>query len=271
MKLDNIKNIWDMISPIVLPVLYALIVWIVGTRLIKILQKVLAKTLAKTNMDISVSKFMQSFISLAAKVLLIIAIIGIMGIPTTGILTVIGSLGLTIGLALQGSLSNFAGGILILIAKPFKVGDYIVEDSHKNEGTVVSIDLLYTRLLTIDNKTVIIPNGTLANTSLTNVTAQNIRRLDLNVGISYGSDVKLAKEILAKIIDNNDKVMQNRQKDIFVKSLDADCVLLETRTWVASKDFWNLKWELTEEFKLAFDREGIQIPFRQIDVHMKND
>lgn len=263
-----IKNLWDIASPIVLPILLALIVWIVGSKVIKCFQKFLAKAFARTNMDISVSKFLQSLLVFIAKAVLIIAIIDILGIPTTGIITIIGSLGLTIGLALQGSLSNFAGGVLILLFKPFKVNDYIVEDSHKNEGTVLAIDLLYTKLLTVDNKTVIIPNGTLANSSLTNVTQQAIRRLDIEIGISYKADLLKAKKVLEQVIAGNDKIMHNKDVSVFVKSLDDDCVTLETRVWVLGADYWDTKWKLLEDYKLTFDKEGIEIPFRQVDVHV---
>ena len=269
--LDEFETYWKWLSPIVLPIAKAILVWFIGSKLVKVLQKFLAKAFAKTKMDISVSKFLQSLIVFVVKALLIVAVITILGIPTTGIIAVMGSIGLTLGLALQGSLSNFAGGILILIAKPFKVGDYIVEDAHKNEGTVLAIDLLYTKLLTVDNKTVIIPNGMLANTSLTNVTAQAIRRLDINIGISYSSDMRLAKELLTNVISKDERVLKNKPSDVFVKSLEADCVLLETRVWVSTKDYWTVKWDLTERYKLIFDENGVTIPFTQLDVHIKNN
>lgn len=267
--IDIVYEVGKYVAPILIRIVVAVIVWVVGSKVIKVLQSAISRAFQRASVDVSISKFMQSLISFATKVILVVTIVDILGVPTSSFITILGTLGLTIGLSLQGSLSNFAGGVLLLVFRPFKVGDYIIEDSHKNEGTVLAIDLLYTKLLTGDNRTVIIPNGTLANTSLTNVSAQKIRRMDINIGISYDSDLLAAKNILSDIIDANELVLQNKEKQVFVKSLDADCVLLETRMWVKSEDYWNLRWRLLEEYKMKFTQAGIEIPFRQLDVKIK--
>ena len=180
-------------------IVFALLILFIGRKIIKFLLKWLNRSFEKTNMDISVCKFLDSLIKAIFYAILILILADIVGVPTTSFVAFVGSAGLALGLAWQGSLSNFAGGILILLLKPFKVGDYIIEDSQKNEGVVGTIDLFYTKLYTTDNKVIIIPNGSLANSSLTNVTAQNMRRIDFKVGISYQADIKKAKELLYHI------------------------------------------------------------------------
>jgi small conductance mechanosensitive channel len=166
-------------------------------------------------------------------------------------------------------LSNFAGGVLILVLKPFVVGDYIVEDNKGREGTVKEIQLFYTKLVTADNKTVIIPNGSLANTSLTNVTAQDKRRLDFTVGISYDADLKKAKAILEDLFKKDEAIKKDKEIVVFVDSLGDSAVVLGARGWVASGDYWNTRWRILENVKLALDENGIGIPYQQIDVHVK--
>ena len=179
------------------------------------------------------------------------------------------SCGVAIGLALQGSLSNFAGGVLILLLKPFVVGDYIVEDNKGREGTVKEIQLFYTKLLTVDNKTVIIPNGALANTSITNVTEQDKRRLDFAVGISYDADLKMAKQLIEELIRKDEDVLQNEDVSVFVDTLGDSSVVIGARGWVKKDAYWTAKWRLTENIKLTLDDNGIEIPYNQVVVHVK--
>ena len=174
---------------------------------------------------------------------------------------------LAIGMSLQGSLSNFAGGILILIFKPFKVGDYIIVGT--NEGTVKSIEILYTRLVTIDNKVVMLPNGSLSNSSIVNVGAENTRRIDIQIGIGYSSDIPKAKKLLEQVINSEKGILKDKDILVVVKSLDESCVTLETRAWVNTADYWNVRFNLLERYKNIFDENGIEIPFNQLDVHMK--
>ena len=191
------------------------------------------------------------------------------GFDATSVVALMGSAGVTIGLALQGSLSNLAGGILILILKPFRVGDYIVEDSNGNEGTVKEIGIFFTKLQTGDHKIVILPNGTLANNSITNYSEAHLRRVDVTVGISYDADIKKAKDILWRIINEDTDVKQDDTKKVFVDSLGASEVVLGLRVYCENAKYWELKWRLLETIKLAFDKEGIEIPYQQISVHMK--
>ena len=178
---------------------------------------------------------------------------------------------MAIGLALQGSLSNFAGGVLILLLKPFVVGDYIIEDSQKNEGTVKEIQIFYTKLSTVDNKTIVIPNGTLANTSLTNVTAKDVRRLDLSIDISYEADLRKAKEIIEGLLKEDDSILKEEEILVFVDQLGASSVVIGTRAWVKTDEYWPTRWRLLEEIKLALDENHIEIPYQQITLHMKEN
>ena len=250
-------------------VILALIVWYAGKQLVKLIMKLIRKALERSNLDVGVVKFVLSFARAACYVVLAITVIDILGFQTSSFIAILGSAGLAFGLALQGSLSNFAGGILLLIFKPFVIGNYIITD--KNEGKVVAVDLLYTKLLTVDNKTVMIPNGTLANTNITNVSSQQRRRLDIEVGISYNSDLKLAKELLYTILRSNDKIIQDDELVVVVKNLGDSCVLLETRAWLATEDYWNVRFDLLEQYKESFDAHGIEIPYNQLDVHIRRE
>ena len=247
-------------------ILIALIILIVGSRIIKWVVKLIDRSLKKSAMEPMVAKFLVSFIKIGLNALLIVSIIGILGIPTSSVIAAISAAGLAIGLALQGSLSNFAGGVLILIFKPFDIGDFIKEDTNGNEGTVVGIDLFYTKLKTPDNKRVVVPNGILANSSLTNYTSQNMRRVDITVGISYDSDIKLAKSILLDIINADERVMKDQDINVFVSELADSEVTLGTRFWVATDDYWKTKWDMLELYKEQLEGNGIDIPFNQLCV-----
>lgn len=249
-------------------ILIALIVLFIGRKLVKWVTRFISKSLEKTHVEPTVAKFAQSIVKFALHIILVIVIIGILGIPATSFIAVLSTAGLTLGLALQGSLSNFAGGVLILLFKPFKIGDYVKEDSHGNEGTVIGIDLFYTKLLTIDNRTVIVPNGMLANSSMINNTAQKKRRLVINVGISYSDDIKLAKETLEAIIMAEENVLKDEDINVYVDCLDASQVTIGTRMWVPTAEYANTKWSLTEKFKYALDEKGIEIPFNQLTVNI---
>ncbi|MDD6571264.1 MAG: mechanosensitive ion channel [Thermoflexaceae bacterium] len=252
---------------IVKKLIIVLLIWVIGKKLIKILLNIISKTFARTGMDLSLSKFLMSLIKFSLYAVLAVMIIGALGIETTSLITLIGSLGLTVGLSLQGSLSNFAGGVLILLFKPFKVGDYIVACGC--EGTVQVIDLLYTKLYTVDNKMVTIPNGTLANSNITNVAAQPERRVDVSIDVSYDTDLKKAKTILENTIRANEMVLKDHDITIFVDVLGASGITLTTRCWVKSENYWTVLWDLREKFKEAMDENKISIPFPQMDVHMK--
>lgn len=250
-------------------ILLAVITLMVGIWITKLLRKIVKKSLQKAKADVGVVQFVDSFIKIALYVVLGFTIAGSFGVDAASIVAVVGSAGVAVGLALQGSLSNIAGGVLILLLKPFKVGDYIREDSKGNEGTVTEIQMFYTKLLTFDGKTVVLPNGTLANTSLVNFTEANFRRSDITVGISYDSDLKKAKELLTDLVNNNKLVLQDKDKVIVVEALSDSCVTMAVKCHVKTENYWTLRGELLEDIKLTFDKEGIVIPFPQLDIHTK--
>ena len=252
-------------------ILIAILILFVASKLLKWVIKLIGNSFKKTKMDPMVAKFVLSLIKFILYFVVAITVISVLGIPTTSLIAALGTVGLTIGLALQGSLSNFAGGVLILLFKPFKIGDYIKEDVHGNEGTVVGIDLFYTKVLTVDNKTIVVPNGSLANTSLTNYTAQEKRRVDITVGISYDSDIKLAKDIIQQVLDGQDKILKDEGTSVYVDSLGDSSIVIGTRAWVKTEDYWTVRWALLEEYKAALDENGISIPYNQLEVTVKSN
>ena len=250
-------------------VILALVVFWLGTKIIKWIRKIIRISMEKGNVDKGVRQFVDSLVKFALYAILIFSIGSKFGLDTTSVAAALASCGVAIGLALQGSLSNFAGGVLILVLKPFVVGDYIVEDNKGREGTVKEIQLFYTKLVTADNRTVIIPNGTLANTSLTNVTAQDKRRLDLSVGISYDADLRKAKELILELLREDEDVLKSEEINVFVDTLGESSVVIGVRGWVKKEVYWTAKWRLTENIKLLLDENGIEIPFNQVVVHTK--
>lgn len=249
-------------------VLISVVAFIIGSKIIKVIRKIVKRSLERSSVDKGVEQFVDSLLKFSLYLILIMTIAGMLGIQTTSIVTVIGSAGVAVGLALQGSLSNFAGGVLILILKPFKVGDYIIDCGTGNEGSVKQIQIFYTKLLTNDNKETLIPNGTLMNSSIINVTGQQQRRVDIVVGISYDADLKVAKNCLKELVVKEEKVIKEKPVDIFVNNLGDSAVELGLHVWVATEDYWNVKWRLTENIKLAFDEKNIEIPFNQLSVHI---
>lgn len=246
--------------------LVALIIFLIGRKIIRVVQRMMSRSFERAGMEVGVSKFLKSLTEFCLYSLLLLIIAGQLGISITSLIAVVGTASLALGLALQNSLANFAGGVLILVMKPFKVGDYII--SKEGEGTVSMIGLVYTTLVTIDNKAITVPNGTLSNSTVTNVTAMEKRRLDLTVGIGYRSDLKKAKEILEKLYREHPAVMKEEEITVFVDSLGDSSVVLGARGWVLAGDYWKTRWDITEKIKLAFDEAGIEIPFNQLDVHM---
>lgn len=250
-------------------VLITVLVYIVGGKLIKLVRKILKKSLTHADAEVGLIQFLDSFVKYGLYAMLIFAIATNFGFDATSIVALLGSAGVTIGLALQGSLSNFAGGVLILLLKPFKVGDFITEDNNGNSGTVKEIGIFYTKLATGDNKIVILPNGTLANTSLTNASQATIRRVDLTVGISYSADIEKAKTVIREIIHAESNVLKNEDILVYVDSLGSSEVVLGARCYCNNSDYWNVKWSLLEKIKLTFDAQGIEIPFPQLTVHVE--
>lgn len=266
-----LENLPEMIIDFGLKVLLAVLILIFGLQFIKIFRKIIKKSLNKANADVGVTQFIDSFVKIGLYVVLIMIIATGFGVNVTSVIAVLGSAGVAVGLALQGSLSNLAGGVLILILKPFKVGDYIIEDANKNEGTVTEIQIFYTKLTTGDNRVIILPNGSLANTSLTNVTQAPYRRLELIVGISYESDLKKAKQLLSQMLDEDEKVIQEKDKNVYVDMLDQSSVNLGIRCWFLKEDYLEGKWRLTEQIKLIFDENNVSIPYPQMQLHFEKE
>lgn len=250
-----------------LQVIIAIIVYAVGAKLIKMTVKIVRKTLERRNTDIGVIQFLSAVIRYSMYFVLFMVILNLFGIATTSAVAVLGSCGVAVGLALQGSLANFAGGVLILLLKPFVVGDYIVEGS--NEGTVYEISIFYTKLKTVDNKVIVIPNGNLSNSSLINVSHMDNRRVDVAVGIAYEADIRTAKDILYKVAEEDPARLPDEDIVVAVDNLGASSVDMTVRIWVKSEDYWPTKWRLTENIKYALDENNISIPYQQIDVQIK--
>lgn len=250
-----------------LRVLLAVVVFLVGRQLIKLVCNVLKKALQRANVEVGAVQFLSSLLRAALYIVLTFMIATKFGLDAASVVALLGSAGVAIGLAVQGSLSNLAGGVLILMLKPFKVGDYIIDSTGK-EGVVTEIQIFYTKLLTVDNKCVILPNGQLANNSVINVTAMDCRRFDIIIGVSYQSDLQLAKDTLMKVLKEDAITLKDKEMLIYVNELAGSSVNLGIRFWVKQEDYWTAKFRITENCKLALDAAGIQIPYQQVDVHL---
>lgn len=254
-----------------LKVLAALVAFFVGRLVIRWIRKIVRRSFERSGADKGVEQFVDSLLKYGLYALLVFSLISSLGFDTTSVAAVLASGGVAIGLALQGSLSNFAGGVLILLLKPFVVGDYIIEDSNGKEGTVKEIQIFYTKLSTIDNKTIVIPNGMLTNNSITNATAKDERQLDLRVAISYDADIRQAKSVIENLLIKDECIIKNEQINVFVHELADSAVVLGIRAWVKNEEYWETRWRLLEEIKILLDENGIEIPYPQMAVHMKEN
>lgn len=256
--------------PLLKKVLIALLIYYIGNKLIKFLVGLTEKAMDKANVDAGVHSFLKSALKTVLLVVLVFLIVSYLGIATTGLAALFASAGVTVGLALQGSLSNLAGGVLILVLKPFKVGEYIIACG--TEGTVTAIEILCTKLRTGDNKVVIIPNGTLANSNIINASREEFRRVDFVFGVSYDSDVKLVKNLLQEVAEKHELALNDEGHEIkvFINEFAASSIDFGLRVWCKNSDYWTVKWDLMEQVKNAFDANKIEIPFNQLDVNMKN-
>ena len=244
--------------------LLAIVTLVVGLWLVNRFVRLLDHRLGKK--DPTLNKFLCGLISAVLKVMLLISVASMIGIETTSFIAVVGAAGLAIGLALQGSLANFAGGVLILIFKPFKVGDTIEAEGHL--GSVAEIQILYTVLNTFDNKRIVIPNGSLSNATLINVSVYDKRRCDMTFGIGYDDDIDKAKKVLQRLFEEDERSLTDPAPRICVGGLGDNSVDLMFRPWVATDDLWPYYWDMQEKVKKAFDEEGISIPYPQRDVHL---
>ena len=240
---------------------------IITIQAVKIIKKALKKAFKKVKVDDGIAGFLTSLICVGIYIVVGFIIAQSMGIDAASIVALLGSAGVTVGLAIQGSLANIAGGVLILILKPFKVGDYIIENSHSNEGTVIEIGLIYTKLNTIDNRTVILPNGSLANSSIVNVTQTPYRMIDLKLDIAYSADLQLAKDTIAKVLEEDKDVLSEKPVVIAMESWEASSIRLCARFYVLNENFLATRFRVRESIKLAFDEKNIEIPFTQVVVH----
>lgn len=264
---DRLPVLIDLLVKIAL----VLAIFFIGKKIINWLLRIIKRSFIRAGLEEGSIHFLLSLIKALMYVILVSSLATYMGVKEASIAALLGSMGVGIVLALKESLSNLAGGVILLLMKPFVVGDYIREDGHGNEGTVHSIDLFYTKLITPDNQVVSLPNGILSNTSMTNVTKQDKRQLRMTVGISYDADIKEAKAVLEEILRTDEKVMQSEPIDVFVDELADSSVQIGFRAWLAPDDYWPAKWRITETVKYAFDAKGISIPYKQIDVHVASE
>lgn len=251
-------------------ILLALVILFIGSKVIKVVLKLVKKAFGRAAIEVSVEQFLYSLIRVALYVVLAFLVASNCGVDAASIIALLGSAGVAVGLALQGSLSNVAGGVLILVMRPFRVGDYII-DAAGNEGVVDEIQIIYTKLRTGDNKIIVLPNGNLANNSITNVTASKNRRCDIVVGIAYDSDIKAAKDVIMSVLQKDQDTLKDMDMVVFVNQLADSSVNLGVRCWFAKENYFTGLWRLNEEIKLALDAAGISIPYPQMDVHVKND
>ena len=267
---DQLQSLYDTALEkllVFLPQLFlAVLVLVVGWWVIRRIVKVVEAGLQRGSADATLSRFLLSLLSMGLKALLLISVASMVGIATTSFVAVLGAAGLAIGLALQGSLANFAGGVLILLFRPFRVGDFI--EAQGVAGTVKEILIFNTIMKTPDNKRIIVPNGPLANDNITNFSAEDRRRVDLVFGIGYDDDLKRAKAVLERLIHEDERSQDDPAPLIVISELADSSVNITTRTWVQASDYWGFRFDLIERVKLAFDAEGISIPYPQQDVHL---
>ncbi|MDO5294039.1 MAG: mechanosensitive ion channel family protein [bacterium] len=250
----------------VLVILLSIVVYFVGRKLIKWTVKLTRRGLERSTMDEGATGFICTMVKTLSYVILAMIIANILGIDTTSIVAILGSAGLAVGLALKGTLANFAGGLLILFTKPFVVGDFIIAAG--NEGRVTKIDIFYTHMITVDNQSIVLPNGDLSNMQLTNSTNEEMRRLDIMIPVSYDADIDHVRAVLVNICKNNELVLQDEPIDVFLYEFGDSAINISLRVWTETDSYWPLKWELQESIKKALDQAGISIPFNQLDVRI---
>ena len=264
-----LEKVYELIVTYGMKFVMAIVVLVVGLIVIKWISKALVRMMRKGNVNESLIPFLKTLMNVLLKAMLVISVMGMVGIQMTSFIAVLGAAGLAVGLALQGTLQNFAGGVMILLFKPYEVGHFI--EAQGFMGTVKEIQIFTTVLTTPDNRKVIIPNSPLATGSITNFSAMPIRRIDFSFGISYGDDIDKAKDILLKMAQKDERVLKDENPPVvMVESLGDSSVNLKLRTWVKNEDYWSLFFDITENVKKQFDAAGVSIPFPQQDVHLYN-
>ncbi len=267
---DNLQKYTDQLIEMAVQygpkLILAILTLIIGLWVIGAVLKGLGKVLEKREVDPSLTPFLKSLLSIFLKVMLVISVISMVGVEMTSFIAIIGAAGLAVGLALQGTLQNFAGGVIILLLRPFKVGDVI--DAKGYLGTVHQIQIFYTIIHTFDKKVVWVPNGALANSDLTNMSQQEVRRTDWTFGIAYGDDYDKAKAVLQKLIDADERILKDPEPFIALGSLGDSSVNIIVRVWTQASDLWPVHFEMNEKVYREFANEGLSIPFPQMDVHV---
>ncbi|MBW6534365.1 MAG: mechanosensitive ion channel [Mariniphaga sp.] len=268
--MDSVNTLWEKINDVVLTfgprLVGAIITLIIGWWIISIVQKSLRKKFEKRDMEPSLRGFLNSMLGILLKTLLLISVVGMIGVQMTSFIAILGAAGLAVGMALSGTLQNFAGGVMLLLFKPFKTGDYITAQGHS--GTVNEIQIFNTILKTPDNVTIIIPNGGLSTNSMVNYSTEKRRRVDFLFGIGYGDDVDKAKQVLKKLIDDDKRILQDPAPFIAVKELGDSSVNIVVRAWAEASDYWAIFFDMHEKVYKIFAKEGLNIPFPQMDVHV---
>lgn len=244
------------------------LLWI-GWKLAKKIVNILNKTLERRNVDVTIRSFLDTFLEVILKGLVILVVLEYVGIKTTGVAALVASAGVAIGLALQGSLSNFAGGLVILLIRPFNVGDYVEGAGHN--GVIEKIGMFYTHMVSVDNKLILVPNGTLANGSIVNYSAKELRRVDLTFGVGYEQDILKVKRVLSNIVEAHDLILKTPEPFIALSNHGDSAINFVVRVWVNNSDYWKVHFDLLESVKVAFDNEDISIPYPQMDLHIKNE
>jgi small conductance mechanosensitive channel len=263
-----VRQFGDLVVEYGATVVLAILFLIIGLWVIKKIVSVLGKSMSKRGVDPSLQPFLRSLVGALLKIMLIISVISMLGVEMTSFIAVLGAAGLAIGLALQGSLANFAGGVLILLLKPFKVGDFIDTGSHS--GTVREIQIFYTYLTTPTNQEIIVPNGDLSNNAVMNYSFHDTRRIDMTFGIGYDDNIDQAKEILMKLI-SAEKILEEQPPQVFIENLNDSSVDFRVRAWSANSDYWDIVNSMSEKVKKSFDSAGVSIPFPQRDIHVYNE
>ncbi len=261
------QKVYDLIMDYGPKLIGAIIVLIIGLWVIKIIQKGVRKAFEKREVEASLKSFFNSMIGILLKIMLFISVVGMLGVEMTSFIAILGAAGLAVGMALSGTLQNFSGGVMILIFKPFKVGDYIEAQGHA--GIVHEIQIFNTILKTPDNKTIIIPNGGLSTSSMTNYSAEPQRRIDFVFGIAYGDDVDKARKVLLTLINNDERILKEPAPFIVVSELADSSVNLVVRVWAYTANYWGIYFDLQENVYKTFAKEGLNIPFPQMDVHIQ--
>lgn len=278
LELNEVQQHWDKFvssaiawAPrVITAVISALLIYLIGSWIIRLVKRMIDKAFERRQMDVSLQRFLSNLISWILNILLFIVVVTQLGVQTSAFVAIIGAAGLAIGLALQGSLSNFAGGILILLLKPFRVGDYITSSANVS-GTVKEIDIFNTKLTTPQNQEVIVPNGVLSNSSVTNYTKLGTRRTWFDIGVAYNADLKQAKEVLMRVIQNNEFAFKDPAPQVVVTELGDSAINLSIRVTASNENFWTMQEQLIIDCKEALDGAGIEIPFPQRDVHIRSN